>query len=149
MKHFTAVIEISRRGNMTGAEVDEVLDRLPGQAVSLSVSSRGYRTARITLPADNIVQASSSALLAITHGFGVTQDAVVSLELMSEAEADLRLGSLRLPELIGATEAAELLGVSSQRVRQMIDEGKLSAHRVGERSFALVRSEVLAKVPQP
>ncbi|RWR15813.1 DNA-binding protein [Microbacterium enclense] len=63
---------------------------------------------------------------------------------MTEAEADLRSGSLEVPDLVGATEAARILNVSPQHVRQMIDEGKPAAHRVGERAFALVRSEVEA-----
>lgn len=144
MEHFTAVVEVAKRGNMTAAEVDQAMDRLTGYPVSLSVSARGYRTARITLPADTIGQAATAALVAVTHGFGVTTDQAVSLEVMTEAEADLREGSAVVPELIGVTDAAQILGVSTQRVRQMIDEGKLAAHRVGERAYALVRSEVEA-----
>lgn len=144
MKHYTAMVEVSKRGNPTPDEVDAVMDRLAGYPVSLSVTPRGYRAAHITLPADNLAGASTAALLAVTHGYGLSLDGAVSLEVMSESEADLREGSLEVPDLIGATEAAQVLGVSPQRVRQMIEEGKLAAHRIGERSFALVRSEVEA-----
>lgn len=144
MKHYTALVEVSKRGNPSPDEVDAVMDRLAGYPVSLSVTPRGYRAARITLPADNLAGASTAALLAVTHGYGLGLDGAVSLEVMSESEADLREGSLEVPDLIGATEAAQMLGVSPQRVRQMIEEGKLAAHRIGERSFALVRTEVEA-----
>lgn len=144
MKNYTALVEVSKRGNPTADEVDAVMDRLAGYPVSLSVTPRGYRAARITLPADNLAAASTAALLAVTHGYGMTLDGAIYIEVMSEAEADLREGTLEVPDLIGATEAAQILGVSPQRVRQMIEEGKLAAHRVGERSFALVRSEVEA-----
>lgn len=142
MKHYTAVVETSRRGNPSHDDVDAAMDSLAAYAPALSVSPRGYREARITFPADSFAQAASTAIAVVAGALGGD---VVSLELMSEAEAELRAGSASVPELVGVTEAAELIGVTPQRVRQMIDEGKLAAHRVGERSFALVRSEVLAK----
>lgn len=145
-KNYTATVEVAKRGNMPAAEVDATMDRLANNTVSLSVSPRGYRTVVITLPAADIAQAATSAALVAAYGFGVDVDRVIHVDVMSEAEADLREGSLEVPDLIGAAEAAQLLGVSPQRVRQMIDEGKISAHRVGERSFALARSEVHAKV---
>lgn len=144
MKNYTALVEVSKRGNPTADEVDAVMDRLAGYPVSLSVTPRGYRAARITLPADNLAAASTAALLAVTHGYGMGLDGAVYVEVMSEAEADLREGTLEVPDLIGVTEAAQIHGVSPQRVRQMIEEGKLAAHRVGERAFALVRAEVEA-----
>ncbi|WP_439593905.1 helix-turn-helix transcriptional regulator [Microbacterium sp.] len=144
MKYFTAVVEVSKRGNMSGDEVDAIMDRLAGHPVSLSVTPRGYQAARITLPADNIAQAATGALLAVTHGFGIGLDGAVSIELADEDEMGRRDGAQHVPELVGPVEAAALIGVSPQRVRQMIDEGKIAAHRVGERSIVLVRSEVLA-----
>lgn len=141
---FVAVMEVARRGEMTGDEVDQVLHRLPGQDVLLMVSQRGYRAAKIVLEAENIAAAATHALLAAQHGFGLGWDSVVSIDLMSEAEAELREGSAVVPDLVGASEAARLLGCSPQAVRQMIEDGRLAAYRVGDRSFALVKSEVLA-----
>lgn len=144
MKHYTAEVEVSRRGNPTPDEVDQAMDTLAGYAPSISVTPRGYRAARITFPADTIAQAATTALAVTTAAIGGD---VVRLELMTEEEADAREGTATLPELVGVTEAADILDVSPQRVRQMIDEGKLAAHRVGSRSFALIRSEVAAKAP--
>lgn len=141
---FVAVVEVSRRGEMTRDEVDSVTDRLPGQQVSLNVSQRGYWAARIVVDAESIAAAATHALLAVHHGFGLGWEDVVSIDLMGEAEARLRQGSAIMPELVGAAEAARLLGRSPQAVRQMIEDGRLSAYRVGDRSFALVKSEVLA-----
>lgn len=145
MQQYTAVVEVAQRGNMTADEVDAFMQRVPSNAVSVSVSPHGYRAVRITLPANDIAQAASAAAIAVAHGAGTTVDQVVSIDVMTEDEADSREGYTDVPDLIGAGEAAELLGVSPQRIRQMIDEGKLAAHRIGERSFALVRAEVLAK----
>lgn len=146
---YTAVIEVSKRGVPSADEIDTVMTRLAGFTVSLDVGPRGYWRARITLPAENLAAASTAALLAVTHGYGIPVEAAVSIQVMSETEFDQREGTAEVPELVGATEAAQLLGVSPQRVRQMIDEGKIAAHRVGERSFALVRSEVEATARRP
>lgn len=70
---------------------------------------------------------------------------MIRIEVLSEEEADLCVGSVDVPELVGVTGAADMLGVSVQRVRQMIGEGKLAAHRISERSYALVRSEIVAR----
>ncbi|MFF2371823.1 helix-turn-helix domain-containing protein [Agromyces sp. NPDC058110] len=129
---------------MTGDEVSRIMERLPGHDVRLGLSQRGYQTARIKVETENIATAASQVLLTVQHGFAIEWGSIVSIELTSEAESELRNGSAVVPELVGVTEAARLLGRSPQAVRQMIDSGRLSAYRVGDRSFALVKSEVLA-----
>jgi excisionase family DNA binding protein len=47
-------------------------------------------------------------------------------------------------DLLNTTEAAESLGVSVRRVRQLIDEGKLTAQKVG-RDYA-IQKEALSMV---
>lgn len=46
---------------------------------------------------------------------------------------------LHAMELLSTAQAAEKLGVSERRVRQLINEGKLSAHKLG-RDFAIEES---------
>lgn len=142
MTHYTADVEVAQRGAPTSETIDQAMDYLADYAPSLSVTPRGHVAARITFPADGIAQAARTAALVVEHALAST---VIRLDVMTEAEADLRDGSIDVPDLIGVTEAAAELHVTPQRVRQMIDEGKLAAHRVGERSFALVRSEIEAK----
>jgi len=76
-----------------------------------------------------------------------------------ELEADVAAARERLREMrhalgipvkdqtapIGTTEAANRLGVTSVRIRQLIEEGRLPAVRVGKRSFA-INPHDLAKV---
>ena len=146
MKNYTAVVELNRREPFALEEIDDVYEQIPGvHAPSFSTSPHGYRTVRLTIPAADVAQASFTAALIVTNGLRLSLGDVVSLEVMSESDADLRVGAAAVPELVGVTETAELLGVTAQRVRQMIDEGKLAAHRVGDRAFALVRSEVEAR----
>lgn len=46
-------------------------------------------------------------------------------------------------ELLSTTEAAEKLGVSERRVRQLINEGKLAAHKLG-RDYAIEENSLEA-----
>lgn len=142
MQHYTAEAEVARTGELTHDQIDLAMDHLADYAPSLSVTSRGHHAARITFAADSIGQAARTAALVVEHALAST---VIRVDVMTEAEADLRDGAVDVPELLGVTEAARLLGVSVQRVRQMIAEGKIAAHRIGERSYALTRSEVEAK----
>ncbi len=45
-------------------------------------------------------------------------------------------------DLLNTSEAAETLGVSVRRVRQLIDEGKLTAQKVG-RDYAIQKDALL------
>lgn len=142
MTHYTADVEVASRGDLTEAQTDMAMDYLADYAPAIGVTPRGHQTARITLPADSIGQAARTAALLVEHGLAST---VIRIDVMPEAEADARIGEVPVPDLVSTPEAAALLGVTQQRVRQMIDEGKLAAHRVGERAIALVRSEVVAR----
>lgn len=141
MPSYTATVEVARRGPLTNDQVDAAMADLADYAPSLAETARGHNAARITLPSNAIGPAARLAALLVEQALGST---VISLEVMTEAEADARDGMQPVPDLVGTPEAAELLGVTQQRVRQMIAEGKLAAHRVGERSLALVRTEVIA-----
>ena len=44
-------------------------------------------------------------------------------------------------ELLSTAQAAQKLGVSERRVRQLISEGKIVAHKLG-RDFAIKESEI-------
>jgi len=142
MDHYTAEVEVDRRGDLTPDQIDAAMEALGEYAPALGITPRGHQSARITFPADSIAQAASTALRVVEAAFDAR---TVRLDIMTEAEADAREGSAVVPELISTPEAADILHVSPQRVRQMIEEGKIGAHRVGERSFALVRSEVVAR----
>lgn len=142
MKHFTADVEVARRVDLTSDEIDVAMDRLATYAPSLGVTPRGHQTARITFPADSIAQAATTAAHVVQHAL---DGDVIRIDVMPEDEADQREGEVEVPDLLSTPEAAELLGVTQQRIRQMIAEGKLAAHRVGERSIALVRREVEAR----
>lgn len=142
MQHYNARIETTRRGRLTAADVDQLMDALAAYHPSISTSPHGYLTAHISVPAENIAQAATTALAVVSQATGAD---AITLELLTEIEFDQRQGYTTVPDLIGVADAAEILHVSPQRVRQMIDEGKLAAHRIGDRAYALVRTEVESK----
>jgi len=143
MTTYIASIETNRRGADADA-VDTLHDALAAYHPSISMSPHGWTTITITVPAENLTQAAQTAAAVTEKAAGD----LVSLTVMTEQERDQRIGFQTVPELVGVAEAATMLGVSPQRVRQMIDEGKLSAHRIGERGIALVRTEIKRKAAQ-
>lgn len=137
---YSVHIEFGRR-NITPAETERIVDQLADWHAAVGHSPRGYVDVQMTLPAEDLSRAASTAV-AITAP--ILKADPIRVEAMTEAEFDARLGEVPLPEMVGVTEAAEILGVSRQRVLQMIDEGKLASIRVGK-SIALARDEVIRR----
>jgi excisionase family DNA binding protein len=52
------------------------------------------------------------------------------------------------PELIGTTEAASILGVSQNRIRQLIAKGQLPAVRIG-RTFVIRQNDLARFAAEP
>jgi excisionase family DNA binding protein len=137
---YSVHIEFERR-DLPPAEAERILTQLEDWHAAVGHSPRGYVDVQITLPAEDLARAASTALAIAAP---VVNAQPIRVEAMTEAEFDARLGEVPMPELVGVTDAAEMLGVSRQRVLQMVDEGKLAGTRIGK-SIALARDEVLAR----
>ncbi|WP_349862698.1 helix-turn-helix domain-containing protein [Leifsonia sp. WHRI 6310E] len=143
MKNFNLYIELDLR-NPSVEKMDEVLT-LAAQGdlhPAIGTSQRGYLDATITLPATNLQQAVMVGVATVQQIAGAT---AVRVDAMTTAEFDRRHGFTEVPELIGVTEAASILGVSRQRVLQMVEAGQLSGSKIGN-SIAIPRSEVDARL---
>src|SRR5437870_2103002 len=79
-------------------------------------------------PVGHLVQACTTAVLLVEAATGA---AAIAAEVMTEEEFNAREGFDEIPELLGAAEAAELLGVSRQRVDQLAAAGKIQAVPIG------------------
>ena len=112
---------------LTDHEAERALDELPGLSAVLAHNS-GRPDVLLTISADSVVQAAALGVAAIERATGRTVEActITPSELW-----DRRQGFIPIPELIGATEAAAVLGVTRQRIAQLVDEGKLPARRAG------------------
>jgi excisionase family DNA binding protein len=124
MTDYNARIEYATRDDVD----DDLLDALAPYHPATGRGVRGHVAAIITLPAENLVQATRTAL-------AVAEDAiaaeVLAIEVLPTAEFDARNGLDPLPELLSVTEAAERLGVSRQAVLQRLESGSLAGTKVG------------------
>lgn len=123
---YQAELELSGK-QLSDTEADQVLDELPGLHAVIS-HDRPHPEVLLTVPAESVVQATALAVGAVERATGRT---VIVAQVMPTEVWDARQGFIPVPELIGATDAAALLGVSRQRIAQMVDEGKLPARRAG------------------
>lgn len=137
MDMWAVHVEVRLRRQLAPEAVDRLMDALGPFHGALGTSPRGWVSAQLTVPAQGLVQAFLTAhSLAATH-----LGDPVSLEVMPEDEWDARQVFVPMPELVGATEAAAMIGVSRQRVIQMVEEGKLPGRVVG-RSTVIPRQSV-------
>lgn len=146
MQNYSITIEVDDNKPLTAADVDRVMDELEAFSPALSNSTRGWRTATITSPGASLRQAIAAAVAVVEAAYGAQ---AIVVEAMTEAEADIRQGWVQTPDLVSVSQAAELLGVSRQRVLQRIGEHTLPATQVG-REYVIPRSAVEAKTtPSP
>jgi excisionase family DNA binding protein len=138
MEMYNATVDVAKREQLTDDQVDAAMARLEQYHPALGGSPRGWQSAIISLPAASLMQATSTALALVEAAFGAP---ALAVEVMTTAEFDARQGWSPMPDLVSVSEAAELLGVSRQRVLQRIEAKTLPATRVG-RDWVIARSAV-------
>ena len=109
MEHFNVRAELATRRQDLD---DDLIDALEGYSPAVSRSDRGRVEVIITLPADTLRQAITTALPLLEQAGDVP---VIALEVMSTAEFDARNGIDPIPDLVSVSDAAELLGVTRTR----------------------------------
>jgi excisionase family DNA binding protein len=137
MTMYSAHVEVDHRGDF---DVDQMMDQLELYHASVGMSARGYADAQISLPAETLAQACTTAIAVVSAAFGA---AAVACEVLTEAEFDARQGWEHLPDLISVSEAAEILGVTRQAVLQRIGTKSIPAEKIG-RDYAIPRAAVVA-----
>ncbi len=152
MNHYAIEIEYTiRQDALRDPErsLDDIVEHLAIYNPSVGFTPRGWLSVRLTFPAASVEQAANTARAIAAEPLAAidASASIVRIEAMTEAEFDAREGFVHVPDLLSLPEASELLGVSPQRVRQMVDEGKFAtARRIGERTWVLARSEVESRV---
>jgi excisionase family DNA binding protein len=137
---FNASVEVNRKN----LDADHLLTELADFHPAIGDSPRGWTSARISLQAETLRQATILALTVVGDATGAEP---IACEVMTEAEFTAREGFVPMPELVGATEAAGMLGVTRQRVQQMATEGALPATKIGK-SLVIPMDAVRAKLAQ-
>lgn len=128
MSTYNAYIEV-RATDVSESHVDELMDALADYHGTVSESARGWLALRLSVPGDSLAQATRTAILVAESETGAT---AIAAEVLTEEEFAARQGFVPVPDLIGATQAAERLGVSRMRVNQMLDEHKLPSILIGK-----------------
>ncbi|MBM4469833.1 excisionase family DNA-binding protein [Rhodococcus hoagii] len=116
-----------------------LVDAFAEYGASVGPLGNGTAELTITVPADNIRQA-------IDTGFALLADRGVqptSIEAMTTEDWDRGHAIDGSDEMLSVTQAADLLGVSRQRVLQRISEGTIAARKVG-RAWAIPRGALQA-----
>ena len=146
MRMYNAAVEVD------STRIDEdVADELMGQLAqfhpAVGTSPRGWLEARISLPAESLAQACVTASTVVESAAGA---AAIACEVMTEEEFDARQGFTTAPDLIGAAEAAEILGVSTERVRQLAVAHRIQSEELsGRRAYVRSSVEALARQDRP
>lgn len=155
MSMFSAHVELARQ-RITEDQASALVDHLEQFHGAVGVSPAGHVDAQISVEASTIGQAATIAALvmqdaATAAGMHSGTDAIV-VEVMTEDEFIRRQDTpdvgpsivdrqLLAASILGSEDAAELLGVSRQRLMQYVDDGRLGTVPVG-RTHGFVRAEV-------
>lgn len=125
---FNIVAELAERTDAT--KVDALVDALAGYHPAVGASDRGRFEVVITVLAESLRQASTTGLAILAHALPDRE--VVAYEVLSTKDFDERNGIEYLPDVVGVSEAAEIMGVSRQRVLQLVEAGSLPHARAGK-----------------
>lgn len=140
MQMYNAAVEVATK-DVDEDLVDELMGTLAPYHVAIGSSPRGWLEARISLPAESLAQACATAAAVVESATGA---AAIACEVMTEDEFAGREGFTVAPELVSSEQAAEILGVSRERIRQLAVAGRLQAVPWEGRSKAFTRSSVEA-----
>ncbi len=140
MEHYVVTVELDRRTPKEDHELDTIMEAVAPLHGALSTGDAGGLTISVTVPGEDLRQAVTIGLAAATeHG------TPVGLTALPERVRDARDGWPAVPELVGATAAADMLKVSRQQVWNLIEGGSLPGQRVG-RDWVIPAAAVRALV---
>ena len=123
MQHYVIDAELDRRPPDDLAPLIDALDPVNG---AITTSPAGNLAVTITIPANTIAQACALAAPVLAeHG------PILILNVQPEHVRDAREGWAPLPDLMGATQAAEHLGVTRQQIHNLVTAGRLPGQKIG------------------
>jgi len=132
---------------LTEPMIDHLIDELADFHASIGQSAENRLSIRMTFPAETLPQAFRIGTGVVEQSLARWEASLAPIlevaEVMTEKEFDRREGWDHIPDLVNAAEAADILGVTRQRMFQLIEVGRfVSVQRIGERTVVLSRAEV-------
>lgn len=134
---YNATAELATKARLEEIGED-VVTALEGYHPAAGRSPFGRVEVTISLPAESLRQAVTTALSVIETSTGLS---VAAIEVLTTDDFDRRNGLDPVPGLLSVSEAAAFLAVSRQRVLQLVDAGALPAVKIGK-TLALHRTAV-------
>lgn len=142
MMMYNATVEVAVKGDQVDDDVvDALMEQLATHHGAVGTSPRGWLEARISLPAENLTQACVTAAAVVESAAGA---AAIACEVMTEEEYAAREGFTAEPDIVASSEVAVILGVSTERVRQLAAAGQLQEIPTAGRGKVFSRSSVEA-----
>lgn len=145
MKMYNATVEVARKAVDAEPDVDELMDQLAAYHAAVGSSQRGWVEARLSVPGETLLQATTTAMLVVEAAAGAP---AIAAEVMTEEEFAAREGFTVEPDIVSTYEAAEMLRVSRQRVLQLAGDGRIQEVPTAGRGKVFTRSSVVALVGQ-
>jgi hypothetical protein len=134
-------VKLEYRLEPTEANGSTLVDAFTGFSPAAGPTDTGKLDVWITIQAKDARQAIDVGL---ALGAKATDAELTAFEVLTTEDFDRRNGLTPVPELIGADEAAEILGISRQAVSKKFGHGDLPGHRVGERVLVFARNDIEA-----
>ncbi|MFT8637148.1 MAG: helix-turn-helix domain-containing protein [Pseudoclavibacter sp.] len=138
---YNATIELNVPNDLSDRTVDDLMGKLAHFSIAVGASDAGHPELIITVQATTLAQATEVALAVTTQA---TQLPFLGIYVLPTAEFDRRIGLQPVPELLSVTQTAQILGVSRQRVLQMLSSGRLYGQQVGN-TWVIPTAEVEAR----
>ncbi|SNS47617.1 DNA binding domain-containing protein, excisionase family [Geodermatophilus pulveris] len=145
MTSYNGTFLTTWRGNPPEELVDRLMDRLADYHVAVG-GHAGRLDVIITYPAETLRQAVVTGLAIVEAAAAEVGLDIIGADVLPTPDFDERYGLQRMPDLLSVTEAAEVMGVSAARVRQLLDAGRLGGVKAGA-TWVVPRAVAEARAP--
>lgn len=138
MTNYTVHLDTDRTDDYTDTETDKLMSILAPHHGTIGLTPDGYRTATLTITANNTTDALAAAHNTIAPHLG--GDIIHT----SATRSDLTDRTLGIADYLSATDAAAALGISRQRVLELVRKGTLPKTTIPNTNTNLIPRHAIA-----
>lgn len=138
MEYWNVIIEFDHAFEDDGVD-DAILDEFSDWHAVVSPAMNRNVTVTLSIPAENMRQACRQALALLSERDTLPE--ACRIDVMRSDEYDRMNGLQPVPALVSVTEASRILGVTRQRILQMLHDGTVNGIKVGN-GWAMYRTEI-------
>lgn len=143
MTDYTVHLDTDRTDDYSDTETDTLMHTLSPLHGTIGLTPDGYRTTTLTITANNTADA-----LAVAHN-DVAPHLSGNIIHASATRSDLTDRTLGIAEYLSATDAATTLGISRQRVLELVRKGTLPKATIPNTNTTLIpRHAITARLTE-